>query len=178
MPFPVFSVRLLLSSLWAFYNKVMSYECITPNLMGDLHEFSKEIARLWREQQEEKERQKEMENALYVYKGRERKVEASEEDQEMENIANIFPDFSSDFQDLVENNSFDAPAPSAPNTGNNVVTTDMDSTNSSDIDILESDDVELFLKVHSSTLAFIKSHCLTAEKVVGKQEFVIPFVNV
>lgn len=163
------SCRLLLTSLWTFYNKIISYDCITRSQIRDLHEFANEVARLWKEQQEEKEREKEMENALYVYKGKEKNIKGAEEEGDFENIANLlFPDFSGDFQSLVESDEFDAQQPPPVTCSSNI---------SNDIDILENDDVDAFLKVHSMSFSYVSNHCLKSSSSDSRFDFMKPYRN-
>lgn len=128
-------------------------DCITPNQIKDLHEFTNEVSRIWKEQQEEKQRQKEIDDAMYVYKGKEKNM-TDGSDEETENIANLFPDFTGDFQDISEDistASFDGPRSDQR---------DICSTSANDVEILESDDIDVFLKVHSLALSHIQNHCL------------------
>lgn len=167
----LFASRLLLSSLWTFYNKTIALDCITPNQIRDLHELANEVARIWKEQQEEKERQKEMENAFYVYKGKEKNIKGgSDEEEEMENIANLFPDFTDDFQDLTESNTFESATPVAAQSSSNI-----NPAAANDVDILESDDVDFFLKVHSLAFANIRNHCLKSNGSQAPFEFTSSF---
>ena len=70
------------SELVLFLNELETEKYLSPSVIKKLNKFSKQVARIWRKDQRMKERQKELEDATYIFKGKERTVELSEEEQD------------------------------------------------------------------------------------------------
>lgn len=109
---------------------------------------------------------------MYIYKGREKKLGGSEEEEELKNMGNLFPDFSNDFQDFVESHSFEDSGPAGTN-----VSSTLESPSFNEVDILETDDVDFFIRVHSITLSNVWNHYLKPGKVDKQHDFLTPFVS-
>lgn len=91
-----------MSSLMSFGNKLKIQQRLSKNDARQLQKYCLEFSDWWRTQEDEKARKKEEEDAFFVFKGRERAMEKSDDEQEEYDVANNFPSFDTDYKDLQE----------------------------------------------------------------------------
>lgn len=93
---------MFLSSLVSFGNKLKVQQRLTKGDVCQLQKYCTEISEWWRNQEAEKQRKKEEEDAFFVFKGKERAMEKTDDEQEEYDLTTTFPSFELDYKDLRE----------------------------------------------------------------------------
>lgn len=137
--------------------------------VAKIHTLSANIASIWEFQEQEKQKEKDLEDAMYVFKGKERKMELSQDEQEDADMLNVFPDYVEDLIDLEVQNTLESGAEKRS----------VDALTESDSKImLREEDVSLFLKLHNLVMNQVKTHwiCSQNKSTEPDSDFVTPFL--
>jgi hypothetical protein len=168
-------LRIFMASLISFGNKLVIEKCLSRETVIQLHQYCLEVAQWWNTQEEETRKKKEEEDAMYVFKGKERNMERTDEEQEEFDLMNTFPSFEEDYHDLEKVVSLED--------GLKIQREQRDDEKLSVCGELSSDDVDLFLRVHATAVSFMSNHWIckgqaTTGSAVTKCDMTTPFMNV
>lgn len=140
---------------------------MSNSIITRVHKISKEITRIWKHEEIVKEKKKELEDAMYVFKGKERNMELSEEEQEKLDLKRMFPNFENDFGKLIEQPLDHVMEISEENDVQQYVS-----------ESLDADIIRLFLKIHQRIVSMIKNHWIGSQmQDEFSQDFISPFLK-
>lgn len=150
-------------------NQVESRGSISSESLREFYQLSESFASAWRLQEEERQRKIEEEDAMYIYKGKERTLALSEEENDAKDIAEVFPSFLQEFQDLIEPKEF----------GDGAAAVKPVEEGPGDWDSIDSKDVAFFLRAQARMASFVSNRWIfsNAEKSEKQVDLVTPFMS-
>jgi len=163
--------RLFLSTIVSFMNEVETEEYVSQTSLRKLHSLSHSVARIWKRSEEQKAREKELKDAMYLYKGRERSMELNDEEQEAQDLSDTFPGYEDDLIDLEIQNSLEDGRPKGQKS---------ELEEKSKPELLSPQDITVFLKVHERVVGQAKNHWISGQPQTRHfgdiLDFVTPFM--
>ena len=140
---------------------------MSSDLLKGFYELSETFASAWRNHEEEQQRKQTEEDSLYIYKGKERTLALTEEEEEAKSLKEVFPSFVGDFQDLIE-----------PKDLGDSTTVQSQPTVSS-VDSMDNKDMAFFIRIQARVSSFVSNRWISsrADGTEGNMELVTPFMN-